>query len=381
MKKILAIMEGYFPAQTYGGPPVSIDNLCSLLSDNYDFYILTSDHELNRSERLSGISEGWNDRGNCKVMYLPHSQENKKTYDEVVKSLMPDIIYINSLFYAGKTIPFLKIAKKYGISLLLAPRGELCVNAFNKKYKKLPYLFYLRGYLRADNVWYQSTSEEEDIQIEKILHVSSERIFRLTNVPKLPSQNKKSIAKEEGKCKLIFISRIDPKKNIDYGLRVLQDVKCQVEFDIYGPKEDVVYWQKCEALIKQLPDNVKAEYKGALTHDQVNETFSKYHAFLFPTLSENYGHVLVESMLAGCPVITSDQVPWTDVNDTNAGWSMSLDNSKDFVSVIERLANMNQNEFNELSKRCVEYILNHINVSELREKYIHVIDKIISAKA
>ena len=43
--KVLIITEGYFPGNNYGGPPVSINNLCRLLKDKADFYIITKDHD------------------------------------------------------------------------------------------------------------------------------------------------------------------------------------------------------------------------------------------------------------------------------------------------------------------------------------------------
>ena len=41
--KVLIITEGYFPGNNYGGPPVSINNLCRLLKDKADFFIITND--------------------------------------------------------------------------------------------------------------------------------------------------------------------------------------------------------------------------------------------------------------------------------------------------------------------------------------------------
>ena len=161
---------------------------------------------------MNGISDGWNVRQNCKVMYLRKDEENSKKYAQVVAQLRPDFIYINSLFSASKTVPFLRIAKRNNIPILLAPRGELCVNSFDKKYKKIPYLILLSRYLRAKNVWYQSTSEEEDIQIAKTIRVNPNKILRLTNVATVPNTMNLSKSKQKGSCNLVFVSRIQEKK-------------------------------------------------------------------------------------------------------------------------------------------------------------------------
>lgn len=376
--RILIVLGGFYPAQTYGGPTVSIDNLCTLMKEDVDFYILTSDHELHKTDRLDGILDGWNNRDNCRVIYMRGTEDNSDYYQNVVDSLKPDLIYINSLFSANKTVPFLRIARKQNIPLLLAPRGELCVNAFDKKYKKIPYVLALRRYLNSDNVWYQSTSEEETSQIVKIINVDISRIFSLTNVPAIGHYNRNIPNKERGSCRLTFISRIQEKKNLIFALRILKKIKCKVEFDIYGPKESATYWAECEKIISEMHEDITVAYRGALSHEEVSQKFSEYHGFLFPTLSENYGHVLVEAMLEGCPVITSDQVPWTDVNDTQAGWSLPLKNESAYVAAIETIASMDQNEFDKLAENCKKYIAKKIDIEALRQEYLSSFRKMVT---
>ena len=58
MEKVLIANGGYYPAKNYGGPVVSIDNICSLLKDNFVFYIICSNHELGETKTLEGISDG-----------------------------------------------------------------------------------------------------------------------------------------------------------------------------------------------------------------------------------------------------------------------------------------------------------------------------------
>ena len=83
--------------------------------------------------------------------------------------------------------------------------------------------------------------------------------------------------------------------------------------------EDHEYWSKCIALITQLPKNVVVTYKKELAFNEVQTTISNYHALFLPTLNENFGHSIVESLLSGCPAIISDQTPWDDLEKNNAG--------------------------------------------------------------
>ena len=118
--KIMVVMEGFFPGKKYGGPPVSIDNFCSLM-ENYTCYIVTKDHDSFESERFSNIQEGWNDRENCKVLYLSDSEYKKITFEKVISEVNPDILYLQGMFQSC-VFPCLQLARKHYIKVLLAPR-------------------------------------------------------------------------------------------------------------------------------------------------------------------------------------------------------------------------------------------------------------------
>lgn len=366
--KILIVADGFFPGKKYGGPPVSVDNFCSLMAD-YDCYVVTRNHDLGDREPYAGIREGWNDRGNCKVRYFPDGEYGPAAFEAVIRELRPDWIYLQSLFQRC-VLPCLWLAKKHGIRVLLAPRGELCKGAFRKKYKKIPYIAVLRmmGLLRG--VSFQSTSQEESEAIGQHLGAPEERIHFLTNVPSVPAREYPSREKRAGSARLVFLSRIHPKKNLLSAIRYLEGAEGDVTLDIYGPQEDASYWSQCRSAIDRLPDNVKVCYCGLVDHEDVHRVFSGYDAFLFPTLSENYGHVIVEAMLVGCPVIISDQTPWNDVSECGAGWAIPLARAEDFTRAISEVA-----AWDRIPEEQVKaYISDRLNLPSLVESYRRVFD-------
>ena len=99
-------------------------------------------------------------------------------------------------------------------------------------------------------------------------------------------------------------------KNLDFLLCGLQQVTQPMELAIYGPAEDKEYWAICETLIAQLPKHVTASYQGELRPDEVHDVFATNDLFALPTRGENFGHVILESLTAGTPVLISDQTPW-----------------------------------------------------------------------
>ena len=96
-------------------------------------------------------------------------------------------------------------------------------------------------------------------------------------------------------------------------------------FDVYGTLEDRTYWVLCDGIMKQLPVNIVVNYRGVVRPDDVISTLSQYDAFFLPTLGENFGHVVLEALLAGCPVLLSDRTPWRDMPVRRAGFDLPLD--------------------------------------------------------
>ena len=379
-KKILIVMGGFFPGKKLGGPPVSVDNFCSLM-DNYACYIVTKNHDMNEKQPYSNIEDGWNSFKNYRVMYLPDTKYNIREFRRVILEVAPDIIYLQGLFQSC-VIPMLVLAKKNTIATLLAPRGELCAGAFKKKYKKMPYIMFLRICRLTKGTHFQATSDEELHAIEKHLRIKNSNIHFLTNIPSFGNSecfsNGMTFAckKRQGHARIIFLSRLVRKKNLHYLLLNLREITGNIELAIYGTKEDMEYWNECEKIIKSLPSNIHVSYKGNANHAEVHNIFSEYDAFVFPTQSENYGHVIVESISSGTPVIISDQTPWSDAADAGAGWVIPLNKEEDFVRAINDLINFNADEMASMREQTIKYAMKKMNLAQIKRQYEEVFDAI-----
>lgn len=369
--KILIVMGGFFPGKKYGGPPVSIDNFCSLMKED-ECFIVTHNHDLFEQEKFQSVHDGWNDRGNCKVLYLSDDEYTKSSFEKTMIEIKPDILYLQGLFQSC-VFPCLQLAKKHNIKVVLAPRGELCSGALNiKKWKKIPYIELLRFLGLVKNIHWQSTSDEETAAIKQLMNVKSEKIHHLDNIPSIPRTDYSRRDKISGEGRFVFLSRIHPKKNLLSAINYFSKVDKKAYFDIYGPIEDTEYWKQCQEAIKFLPNNIKVCYKGLIGHDQVHAVFSQYDAFLFPTLSENYGHVIAESLVVGTPVIISDQTPWTDINALGFGKAISLNEPETFTEEINKIISMGKNEMEIASDTVKKYAMLKMDINSLKNEYMTV---------
>lgn len=375
--KILVVMEGFFPGKEFGGPPVSVDNFCSLLKE-YECYIVTHNHDKSdKAEYKEVESCTWVKRDNCSVLYLPDEKYTKSEFKRVINQIDPDLIYLQGLFQQC-ILPCLQLAKKCKKKVLLAPRGELCTGAFKKKYKKIPYIGLLRLTGVISKVSFQSTSEEETKSIIKYLRVHNSRVHFLANIPSIPKKEYLRNKKECGQGKFIFLSRIHSKKNLISAIQYFQKAEGKAVFDIYGPIEENEYWKECQKEIEKLPDNVKVNYCGLVSHDEVHEVFSKYDAFVFPTFSENYGHVIAEALIVGTPVVLGQgTTPWDDVNG-KAGFIAELSDKSAFTEYLNSIIKMDETDYKKVTHRVLEYIEERLEIIELKSKYVSVLDTLIS---
>ncbi len=350
-KTILVVISNYLPGFKFGGPVASISNMISNLSDDYEFKIITSDRDFGDDKPYPNINiDTWLPKDNYQILYLKRNLFTLYNLIRKINSTTADILYLNSFFDPLFSIS-LVVARKFrilkNINLIIAPRGELLEGSlkFRRSKKKL-FIWIAKSYGHFKNIYWHASTEEESIGIIKLLKVKQSMVkvalnMSATNqavesVEKIFYENNNENKKE---ClRIIFLSRISKEKNLIYALDVLQNVESDILFDIYGPIEDEIIWNICLEKIKDLPPNIMTNYKGSVDRVNVKKTFLRYDIFFFPSAAENYGHVIVESLLVGTPVLLSDRTPWRNLEEKGWGWDLSLDDPNMFVETIHEMA-------------------------------------------
>jgi len=171
--------------------------------------------------------------------------------------------------------------------------------------------------------------------------------------------------KDPGQLSVVFVARVTRNKNLLEALRILEGISGDISFDIYGPIQDTDYWEECRGAISRLPANIHVQYLGEIEHGRVEEVFSEHHLLLFPTLTENFGHVISEALSAGCPVLISNQTPWQHLEAAGVGWDIPLGDRERFRSVLQQCVNSDREWFTALSIRARDFALNAASNSEV----------------
>jgi glycosyltransferase involved in cell wall biosynthesis len=342
---ILILIGYYLPGFKAGGPLRTISNMVNMLCDDYYFKIITRDRDLGDSTSYSDIiHDEWNDLGTAQVYYMRPNELKFYKLNSFIKNIQYDYMYLNSFFDPIFTLKVL-LGKKMNLindtNIVLAPRGEFSKGALGiKRLKKTTFISIIRHLGFLNKLTFHASTNLEFQDIKNALSIKDRSIRIALNLPSVPiglklcelDFNQASLNRP---LRIIFLSRISPKKNLHFALEILSRVETEIDFDIYGPKEDEKYWEKCCNLISNLPNNVSINVLGNIRHDDIYKTFAKYDLFFFPTQGENYGHVIAESLIAGTPVLLSDQTPWRNMNSQGFGWDINLNNENEFVKIIE----------------------------------------------
>lgn len=364
-KNIAVLIDWYLPGNKAGGPVKSVYSMLNVLKNEFNFFVITTNHDLGSSVPYKNIEANkWVKHNDIPVYYFSREKLKPKHLLEVINGINPDLVYLNSFWsfhFALLPLRFKK-AGKLKADIVLAPRGMLGKGAMSiKPLKKKLFLSLIKAInLHSKTIFHATTSDEEK-EVLKVLKKAKVRVA--SNVNSAQLIEKRSIGKDRGDLKLFYLSRIARVKNLHYALEVLSKIQAEgkIVYDIYGSLEDKMYWRECEAIIKKLPANITVNYKGDLGFEQVQPMIENYHYLFLPTLNENFGHSIYETLMSACPVIISDTTPWNSINESDSGFAIPLKDKQEFSDIIKSVLFFDNDLYQYMSQNCRIFMKQKVN--------------------
>lgn len=355
MKKVLLIGP-YPPLFSYGGPTRSISALYESLKNSFNITVLSPNSNLDGSKNFKIQN---NSRSivftDSSVSYLLNNYSNY------------DVIWINSFFNLSHILlMLLSHMKKF--KLIVSPRGELSKRAINSsnKFLKIVFIHIIKFFNK--NVIYHATSQNEQANI-----LDNFKLSKVKHIANLFNHNY-----TESKCNdlsFVFYSRIHKIKGLDIILDYIKENDLKINLDIYGFIEDESYWDICSRKINSL-ENVN--YIGTINDGEINLLKDKYTFFIAPTLTENFGHAIIEMLSIGLiPIISKNTTPFEKLTSEFVGLNFDLYDIQDFTGVIKKVYSMTENEISKL-KSNVNHIFVELDNQKLKEvnNYIKMLKSI-----
>jgi len=361
MKDLVIIYDYFSPAYKAGGPIQSLSSMVGDLGNELDIKLICSNKDAD-GERLNIPVDRWVDHDVSKVFYSSTGFWGIRKIIDTWNA----VFFINgmySLHYNFLPVLLLKGRK------IVSSRGMLSEECRREKWlKKKIYLQIWKLLGLHSRCEFHATTETEKRDIENVFG-STIRIWVIPNLP-VEVSYKKMPDKIKGSLIIATVALISPLKNHKLVLQALMLCNCNVIYNIYGPVKEEGYWQSCRALIAELPVNVTVNYHGGIEPDKVAGVIAESHVYVQPSLSENFGHSLIEALFCGRPVITSHNTPWDGLESRNAGFNVPVDGVKELHAALEKFAEMDLNELETWSHSARQYAIEAVDMERTKQLYL-----------
>ncbi len=123
-----------------------------------------------------------------------------------------------------------------------------------------------------------------------------------------PALAREKFALRAGVPTLLFLSRLHPKKGAEHAIDALHHLRTQgvdVDLILAGPPQDEAYAAGLRERVAQHNLREHARFVGMVDGALKISLYQAATALVLPTSQENFGFVLLESLLAGTPVVTT----------------------------------------------------------------------------
>ncbi|OXA88975.1 glycosyltransferase [Flavobacterium hercynium] len=240
-----------------------------------------------------------------------------KEFHAFLQSERPDIVHINGI-WSPQNWGFQNTAQKLGIKVIISPHGMLepWILAHNPLKKKLALYLYQKKAIEQSACLHATAQMEA----ENLLELGFKNpIYTIPNGIYLSDIKKNK--KLYGTKKMVFLSRIHPKKGIEILLEAWRncDTKGWILEIAGNGNADYI-----ESLIGSCLDLKNVYFVGAVYQEAKWNFLRSADIMVLPTYSENFGIVVAEALAVGVPVITTMGTPWEDLKTHECGWWIDL---------------------------------------------------------
>ncbi|MCX6967513.1 MAG: glycosyltransferase family 4 protein [Verrucomicrobia bacterium] len=140
-----------------------------------------------------------------------------------------------------------------------------------------------------------------------------------------------AMARTGGKLKVLFVGGLGQRKGLSYLLKAVDLLGSQVELTLVGNKTT----NDCAPLNEALR---RHRWIPTLPHSEVLREMSRNDVFVFPSLFEGFGLVILEAMSQGLPVITTENTAGPDlIQEGESGFIVPIRSAQAIAEKLDLL--------------------------------------------
>ncbi|MFP5040683.1 glycosyltransferase [Parasediminibacterium sp. JCM 36343] len=376
--KILHIIPSYKPAFIYGGPIYSVSTLCeaqAALGHQVFVFATDANGKSNLSVPLKKIQ--WVNR--VGVYYFPritgdHTHVSHSLWKYLAKNAKNyDVVHLHS-WWSILMIGCAWVLKWKNIPFILSPRGMFSTYSFGNNATTLKKRIFFDWFSKPilQKQVFHATAASEQSEIHDLFGAGA-KVFTLPNLLQFPNLLPFDIGQhnQRNTIKLLFISRVDPKKGIELLLHAMQQLHkaaMPIHLTIIGSGSHA-YENELKKLARSLSIESVVTWKGSVEWRAKFDDILACDVLVLPSYNENFANIVLETLYAGRPVIVSKHVGLSDyVEAQKMGWVIEADTGS-IVNAVKQFSEQKQ-YWQSKSLQMHNQIQADFAITKLAEAYI-----------
>ncbi len=362
---------------------MSVAALCEMLNkqDGYDVSVYTTTS--NGKEELPVIPNRECLVGGVKVTYFRRiTKDNSHFSPALIRTLWKtcnnyNIIHIHA-WWNMVSILACSVAVLKKKKVIVSPRGTLSTYSFGNKKSFLKSTYHnLIGRKLLEKCNFVVTSEKEKNEILQLLQPKA--IYIANNLVDFPEYKTSIIFRNiNAPLKLLFLSRIEQKKGLEYLFEALHKCNFPYQLNIAGTGQDE-YINELKQKVKQYNNERFINWLGGIYAEKKFEFLESHDLLVLPSQDENFANVVIESLAMGTPVLISENVGLEKyVREKKLGWVCKTNPG----SIAEQLKIINESrgELDEIRSKAKKIIKEDFDKSKIVKDYLLIYEEILSKK-
>ncbi len=271
-----------------------------------------------------------------------------------------------------KVFVYFLIAKLFKIKIILSPHGMIDPYSFSQKVikKKIAWILFQKIIFNFSDIIIASSPLEKK-NINNLVKNSKTKI-----IPHGISMEKNFIKKKNDKreIRFVYFSRIHPVKNLEklVDIWINSNFFKKFRLDIFGEISDIRYFNNIKNKISK-KKNIK--YRGPLYKKKIKQ-LSKYDVFLFPSVSENFGLVVLEALSAGLYLIINKGLPWKSLEKQKFATLIKYEKKNLIYSIKYIQKNKSKIFSHKKNLKLKNFILKNYNWPQISKNYLDIYNKV-----
>lgn len=159
--------------------------------------------------------------------------------------------------------------------------------------------------------------------------------------------------------RMVFVGRLNQEKQIDVAIKALAqcDPQLNVQFDIVGGGDQRANLEK---LAQELGVADRVHWHGKASEQRLRDVLTGGSVFVMPSIAELQSIATLEAMASGLPVIVADAMALPHlVEEGKNGYLFEPGNVLELCEAIEKVLNLNSDQFRAMQKASLEMVGSH----------------------